>query len=193
MRIFSTLLPIMLGLLLSAPVMATSVLPASLQHLSSSAELIFHGRAIANEVKIDELSGRVATYTSFEVIEIIKGNAASTHTIKQLGGQLPGSNRIQKIYGVPSFTIGETYVVFMPKTSELGFSSPLGLSQGRFTVRESNGTRSVSNGRAIDALIPTRSKSSGTPVSTSLQSLPHDAASTSLVEFLQTVRELAAE
>jgi len=111
---------------------ATSVLPVSLQQLSSAAELIFHGTAISNEVRLDEVSGRVATFTTFAVTDVIKGVAGDTHTIKQIGGQLPGSRVRQIIRGVPRFSVGAEYVVFLPPASSLGFSSPIGLSQGRF-------------------------------------------------------------
>ncbi len=83
------LLPIFIGLialLWSLPTTATSVLPISLQRMSTAAELIFYGKVVSNEVKIDEISERVATYTTFEVIEVIKGTVGASHTIKQIGG-----------------------------------------------------------------------------------------------------------
>jgi hypothetical protein len=155
--------------------------------MSKKAELIFYGTVISNEVKVDEVSGHVATFTTFEVIEVIKGDVGETHTIKQIGGQLPGSNLVQKVHGVPRFTIGEKVVVFLPQESRLGFASPLGLSQGRFTVREENGVSTVSNSRAASALSTHASKTAEVSPS------QRKRASTSLPEFLQTVRGLAAE
>lgn len=192
MRIFSTLLPLMIGLVISTQVMATSMLPASLQHLSKAAELIFHGKAINNEVKIDDMSGRVATYTTFEVIQLIKGSANQNHTIKQLGGLLPGSDRIRKIHGAPQFKPGEEYVVFLPQVSSLGFSSPLGLSQGSFMVRDLNGVAAVSNGRNIEGLLSGQT-SSRSVESVNLRAVSDHPSSAPLVEFLRTVRELAED
>lgn len=186
-RNLHTIPAFLLGLLLSAPALATSVLPVSLERMSQSAELIFYGTAVSNEVKVDELSGHVATFTTFEIIEVIKGNVGETHTIKQIGGQLPDSNIMHKVHGVPKFTVGEKYVVFMPQQSSLGFASPLGLSQGRFMVHEQNGVNTVSNNR-----IP-QSPLTGASKTTAVDSLPKQAASTSLTKFLQTVRELAGK
>jgi len=178
------------ALLLSTAALATTVLPISLERMSKKAELIFYGTVISNEVKLDEISGYVATFTTFDVIDVIKGNVGNTHTIKQIGGQLPGSKVVYKIYGVPHFSIGEKTVVFMPKESKLGFASPLGLSQGHFTVHEQNGVSTIKDSRATQAVrdIPTQaSKAPGTKSSLKLRN------GTSLTEFLQTVRGLAAE
>ena len=41
---------------------AMTVLPVSLQKMSSSAEIIFHGQVIANDTRIDEISGQIATF-----------------------------------------------------------------------------------------------------------------------------------
>jgi len=174
------------GLLLSAPTFATSLLPVSLERMSKNAALIFYGTAINNEVKVDEVSGLVATLTAFEVIELIKGDTGNTHTIKQIGGQLAGSEIVHRIHGVPKFTIGKKYVVFMPQESSLGFASPLGLSQGRFVVSEQNGISTVNRGRAIPANLAATSNASAKIVT-------KKPGRSSLTEFLQTVRELAAE
>ena len=186
-RNLKTLTVFILSLLLSVPALATSVLPVSLERMSKSAELIFYGTAISNEVKVDEVSGHVATFTTFEITEVIKGNVGETHTIKQLGGRLPDSNIVNKVYGVPRFIIGEKYVVFMPQESSLGFASPIGLSQGRFMVREQDGVNTVSNNRIPQPALTAASKT------TAVDPSPKQPASTSLTEFLQTVRELAAK
>jgi hypothetical protein len=189
-RILQILLTLILGLLLSAPTLATTVLPISLERMSKKAELIFYGTVISNEVKIDEVSGHVATFTTFDVIDVIKGNVGDTHTIKQIGGQLPDSKIMYKIHGVPRFTIGEKVVVFMPQESKLGFASPLGLSQGRFTVREQNGVSTVNDSRATQAARATSARDLKTP---GTESSPQQRTSTSLAEFLRTVRELTAK
>ncbi len=200
--------PILIGLcalLFSLSTSATSVLPVSLQRMASAAELIFYGKAIENEVKLDDVSGRVATFTTFEIIELIKGTAGATHTIKQIGGQLPGSNVRQVIHGVPRFTIGKEYVVFLPKASKLGFSSPVGLSQGRFAVRPAQGDKSVTNGRSISALLENQTqqtapssakfaqqKKARSP-SPPLSAIPDHPAKARLSDFLQTVRGMTQE
>ena len=180
---------------------ATSVLPVSLQRMAQTAEMIFHGTAIGNEVRLDQASGRVATYTSFKVIEVIKGNPGATHTIKQIGGQLPGSNVRLVIHGVPRFAAGEEYVIFLPKASSLGFASPIGLSQGKFDIRKRNGDTLVSNGRSLSAQQkitpqqdspnrPSALVSSRTPALTAIDGQP---ASAHLTDFMQVVRGMINE
>jgi hypothetical protein len=128
---------------------ATSLLPITLEQLSTRATLIFYGEVLSNEVKQDEQSGYIATFTEFKVIDLIKGNAKNTHTIKQIGGELKDRNMALHIHGVPRFQAGKNYVVFLPTKSKLGFSSPLGLHQGSFSVLNINNEQVVSNGRDL--------------------------------------------
>lgn len=128
---------------------ATSLLPVTLDQLSTRAALIFYGEAIASQVKKDEQSGHIATFTEFKVIDLIKGDTGNTHTIKQIGGHLKDSNTALRIHGVPEFKTGYRYVVFLPEKSKLGFSSPIGLHQGSFSVTTINGEQIVSNGRNL--------------------------------------------
>ncbi len=180
---------------------ATTVLPVSLQQLSSRADLIFYGTAISNEVKLDEISGRVATFTTFAVMEVIKGAAGVTHTIKQIGGQLPDSRIRQIFHGVPRFSVGAEYVVFLPTASSLGFSSPIGLSQGRFSVVQHNGEAVVSNGRPLAAMMaaPPTSNLGSTPqaaqfsLTKALSALSGEPASARLPDFLRAVRGMTGE
>lgn len=136
-------------LLLAMASPAATVKPIPLEQMAKTAAVIFYGRAVSNEVKLDELSQRVATFTTFEVIDAIKGITTSSYTIKQVGGQLPGSRVVSRIYGVPRFTAGEEYVVFLPETSRLGFASPMGLSQGSYHV---NNDKTVNHGNATSTL-----------------------------------------
>jgi len=131
------------------PAAATSLLPLSLEQLATRADLIFYGKVISNEVKKDAQSGQIATFTEFEVIDQIKGNAGSRHTIKQIGGFDKNSNTRLMVRGVPKFIDGEEYVVFLPKKSSLGFCSPLGLHQGSFPVMTENNEKLISNGRRL--------------------------------------------
>lgn len=128
---------------------ATSLLPITLEQLSTRASLIFYGEVLSNTVQRDDQSRQVATFTEFKIIDLIKGNASSTHTIKQMGGLDKNTNINFHIHGIPKFQNNSRYVVFLPEKSSLGFSSPLGLLQGRFTVTSKNGEQVVSNGRDL--------------------------------------------
>jgi hypothetical protein len=129
---------------------ATSVLPLTLEQLSTRASLIFYAEVIGNQTKLDEQSGRIATFTEFNIIELIKGESKTTHTIKQIGGYDPVSKTKLYVHGIPTFQVGKTYVLFLPTESTLGFCSPLGLFQGSYMVKTVNNEKIVSNGRNLN-------------------------------------------
>ena len=133
--------------------MATSVLLLNLNKLQADADYIFHGQCISNHVTEDTTLG-LATYTTFKVIQAIKGSLSETYTIKQFGGASTNSASIVVVPGVPQFEIGKKYVLFLPKPSHLGFSSPVGLTQGMFTeIPDKEGEINVSNGRDFSELL----------------------------------------
>lgn len=163
---------------------AATVLPVSLNHMAKAAAVIFYGRVISNEVKIDDVSQRVATFTTFEVLDGIKGVDTPTYTVKQFGGQLPGSNVVTRIAGVPRFTLNAEYVVFLPKASRLGFASPIGLSQGSYHVNtDASGNKTV---RGQDTTSKPAAAQTGEAISSAAK--PN---TTSLSTFLQNVRTLS--
>ena len=141
---------------------ATSVLPLSLEQLSTRATIIFYAEVINNQSKLDERSGRIATFTEFAIIESIKGETKTTHTIKQIGGFDPTSKTKLYVHGIPTFQIGKSYVLFLPTESTLGFSSPLGLFQGSYMVKTINGENVVSNGRNLTEPTPVDNNSAVT-------------------------------
>jgi len=149
MKLYSIILCLLINFLILPLASATSLVPINLQQLSMRASLIFYAEVLSNNVKKDEQSGRIATFTEFKIIDSIKGNASSTHTIKQIGGHLASTGTTLRIHGVPEFQPGNNYVVFLPEKSSLGFSSPLGLHQGSFTVSTLNDEKIVSNGRSL--------------------------------------------
>ena len=133
---------------------ATLVLPLDLVRLQHDAQYVFLGDCLANKVELDPVSGRVATFTTFQVIENFKGNLSATYTIKQVGGNLPDSPVTMHIEGVPRFEVGKRYMVFLPAVSVIGFSSPVGLMQGVFSVgHDASGQETVSNGRDFSDLL----------------------------------------
>jgi hypothetical protein len=202
MKLHVYILPLLLiSSLWGANAAATTVLPQSLPHMATAAEVIFHGRVISNDVKLDPVTGKVATFTQFEVIESIKGTTGKTHTIKQIGGRLPDSKVHLVVHGVPRFYAGEAYVVFLPKASNLGFSSPIGLGQGKFDIENHDGESLVSNGRQLAALTraSARETLSNTPAAISaeptpmLKTVPGQPTRAYLTDFLQSVRGMVEE
>lgn len=163
---------------------ATSILPLRLEQLSTRATLIFYGEVISNQVKKDEQSGYIATFTEFKIIDLIKGNAGDTHTIKQIGGRLDSANTTLRIHGVPEFQAGKKYVVFLPEKSKLGFCSPLGLHQGSFSVLTIDGEQVVSNGRNLAEQSAQRSRNIQIPLAVRAS----NPSKSRLDDFINTVR-----
>lgn len=188
-----TLLMSLIALLFSLPAAATSLLPISLDNIAARAERIFHGKVIANEVRRDPISGNIATFTTFEVIESVKGETDLTHTIKQIGGEMPGGGARQVIHGVPRFSTGQEYVVFLPKASSLGFASPIGLSQGKFDVHNVDGRPVINNRRARAAVTASPQQSLPTLPSALDTGRSSSEQPVQLPDFLQGIREMTGE
>ncbi|HET9650745.1 MAG TPA: hypothetical protein VFP36_01075 [Usitatibacter sp.] len=123
------------------------MLPLSLDDIVGTAAVAFEGTCLENRSERDPATNLVVTYTTFAVHDVIKGTVGSTHTIKQVGGELPQQDTKFKVHGVPSFTVGEDYVIFLAGISSAGFSSPIGLAQGKFNVHQGAAGAEVANGR----------------------------------------------
>ncbi len=200
-RLFSICILYLFLSSLSTQVKAASVLPLTLTQLSQQASTIFYAKVLANRVALDKRSGQVVTYTDFQIFDSIKGKAHTLYTIKQLGGKLPGSRYTLYVYGIPSFTVGKEYVVFLPAPSKLGFCSPLGLYQGRFNIKTINGEKIISNGHDYTGTPPPSKlihASRTTPTYTRAVSLPLAAnpnkpSQARLSDFINSVRALVAK
>ncbi len=132
---------------------AASVLNLNIEQLTNDASVVFNGRCISNQVEFDSTTNFVVTYTTFEILESIKGTSSLTHTIKQIGGNLPDRELQTNWPGVPSFIVGNEYVVFLPPVSKLGFSTPVGMDQGKFNVLTDTIDKQVNNGQNFDNLM----------------------------------------
>lgn len=127
------------------PAQATSVLPLYLEEIVDTAAVAFQGTV--TEVRSErDADGRVVTYTTFRVNDKLKGEAGITHTIKQIGGET-ADGFAYRVLGIPKFSVGQDVVVFLYGVSSKGFSSPVGLDQGRFHVGVDESGEHVSNGR----------------------------------------------
>ncbi len=187
---------------LSSQASAASVLPMTLAQLSQQATTIFYAKVLTNRVALDKRSGQVVTFTNFQILNAIKGKTQAQYTIKQLGGKLPGSQYTFHVYGIPSFTVGREYVVFLPAPSKLGFCSPLGLYQGQFNVETIHGEKIISNGRNYSAATATPSKlvratrvapTISPTVSLPLATNPDRPSQARLADFIYSIRALAAK
>jgi hypothetical protein len=135
----------LLSLIFAMPAHAMSVLPLYLDEIINDAAIAFQGKSLENHSERDLQTGSIVTYSTFEVQEVLKGEVGAKHTIKQIGGKLEGETH--RTTGVPTFTVGESYVLFLYGVSAAGFSSPVGLEQGKFNIIPVSTGFHVTNGR----------------------------------------------
>jgi hypothetical protein len=116
---------------------ATRVRPVNLEELTAHAAVIFSGRCVEIEHVVSD--GYRGVQVTFEVDRAVKGARGDRLTIR-----LPGEGLV----GLPRFEPGEQVVLFLYGESASGWSSPVGLGQGKFTVFEDK----LGQRRALNAL-----------------------------------------
>lgn len=169
------------------PAHAASVLPLYLDQIIDTSTVAFEGTCIDNRTERDPDTGFVVTYTTFAVRDVLKGDVGFTHVIKQIGGKLPDGGLQYEVKGVPRFTPGDDYVVFLAGVSSAGFSSPIGLSQGNFAVLGQGAQRKVGNGRDFKELTERMTGRLPATAKSRLQ-VPGPAREMDLDTFKQAVR-----
>lgn len=123
-------LSLLLAGVLSIPLDATVIIPASLQALAVEAQTIVAGRVTEVRAQVRPNRRRIDSYIVFAVEESLKGGAGGSIVFKTLGGE---SGRYRTIvHGAPVFTPGDEAVVFLGRGA---VPYPIGLSQGVFRVQ----------------------------------------------------------
>lgn len=107
------------------------VRPLGLKEIVQSAATSFVGTVTGTRYGYDA-NHDIVTYTTFHVDEAVTGRPTSVVTIKQLGGVMDGLDT--RISHIRYFTKGEKVLVSIYPNSELGFSNPVGLDQGVWSV-----------------------------------------------------------
>ncbi|OGP14024.1 MAG: hypothetical protein A3I75_00985 [Deltaproteobacteria bacterium RIFCSPLOWO2_02_FULL_50_16] len=157
-------LTVFIGLAFSNVTHASMVLPLTLHQMAVVANRVFEGECLGLQEDLDE-NGLAVTYVTFSVYRVFKGSVGKSVTIKQFGvkpreegeaffGMGPGSYIIPATKGFsrPSFQKGEKVILFLYGDSDWGFTSPVGLGQGKFIVSEgTEGQRTISSALSIQA------------------------------------------
>ena len=154
------------------PAFATSVLPVDLGQMIDQAAVAFEGTVVDVRTGRDPQTGLLVTMTTFRVDDVLKGDVPGSYTIKQIGGSDSTTGMRFKAFGVPTYNVGQTYVLFMNGVSTAGFTSPVGLSQGRFQVVDGEAGPEVGNGHDFrqltenhpDLQLPPQARASNAPV-----------------------------
>ena len=137
---------------------ATSVVPLYLDEIIDTASVAFEGVCLENRTGRDPQTGLLATFTTFEVGEVLKGSVGSTYTIKQIGGEDKAEGRHFKIFGVPTFAPGQGYIVFLAGVSPQGFSRRPSALRWRWSLPAAAGDARGTRRRAQSGLIDARNR-----------------------------------
>jgi hypothetical protein len=185
--------------LLPGAARATTVLRVDLPALTAGADRIFVGRVVAVR------SGRdhrhlPATWTTFAVDEALKGEPGARLTIKQIGVSAPlADGSLYRIPALPTYRAGDEVLLFLHPDSAAGFTSPVGLGQGRFRIRR-DGDRATAENDAGNRDVETAASPAGPPTlgtPSAARALAPSAAAASgplpLDELLGRVRALVRE
>ena len=150
MRRWLAILGLTALLLSTAPTAEATHYPdaLNLSALVDRAERIFLGEVLSRVSGADSL-GLIATVYTFRVERLLKGTSSPTVTIKQAGApeavEDPATGVVTvPIHGLPTYQPGQRYLLFLNGTSDIGFTSPVGLGYGAFRV--------LPDGRAVNSL-----------------------------------------
>jgi hypothetical protein len=112
----------------------------NLEDVTTSAHYIFSGRCTGSESRYDDETGRQVVFVKFTITQMIKGEDMDEITFKM-------SKVAVDIGNAPTFKSGHEAILFLYERSSLGFTSPVGLAQGTFSVLSSStGEKVVVNG-----------------------------------------------
>ena len=104
----------------------------TLEQMVEKAVIVFVGQCLSSTMHEDPHIGRIVTVTEFDVVEVLKGDLGARHTIKHYGGAREhGAHRIT---GMPTYMLGEEVILFLYGENRYGLTSPVGMSQGKFTL-----------------------------------------------------------
>lgn len=146
---------IIISILIALPLGATTVQRLNLDDLVSKAETIVVGRVVDSHASWTKDGKLILTQTTVAVQEQLKGNPAKTITVTTVGGQV--GKTILHVSGMAAFQQDETAVIFLERSG--AYSTVLGLSQGKFSVRNgevANTLDGLSFSSAAGSFLPVR-------------------------------------
>ncbi len=127
----------------------TIVMPTDAQLVAKSPDIV-EGTVLSSTPV--QIGNRIWTETQVLVSRTIKGDAAGTITIREIGGQI--GDHFTKIFGTPQYTVGEDVLLFVTPTPR-GDYQTMDLFVGKFTADQMlDGTPMwVRNDQTADASI----------------------------------------
>jgi hypothetical protein len=126
----------------------------SLRNMVEAAGSIVHGTVASTRSGKDPATGMICTWVTIKVKENVYGAKGATHTFKVVGGESEGL--VYRPVDVPRFSVNEEVVLLLYREHRVsGFTSPVGMGQGKFNVRTSTTGKTVE--RLADASLLKRS------------------------------------
>lgn len=123
---------------LAAPASASTVLRFDLDDLVDRAAVIVHGKVLDKQSRRGS-DGSIVTDLRVEVEDALKGVEGGTFKFTVFGGVL--GTRGSAVAGAATFERGEEILVFLDRPNKRGVRGTIGLSQGKYTIREVDGER----------------------------------------------------
>jgi hypothetical protein len=138
---------------------ATTIVPLSVEELTQVSTNVVVAQAVYSHAEWNADKTLIFTITTFQVSESLKGQAAKTIVVRQMGGRVP--NYEQKVAGVRHWQAGEKAVLFLrPSVAADGTMAVAGLMQGDFRLIQSAdqaGKSVVTNGvPGVDVYDPSK-------------------------------------
>ncbi len=164
---------------------AHSFQPVSFQTIVEKSGTIIHGIVSKVETGKDTATGLICTWTTLRILEQLKGEGDSQKlTYKQLGG-IDRDKGISWFSDTPVLIPGQEILLCLYPKSVLGFTSPIGISQGIFFVKRDveKNTTVIDNGMPTSVLFPDRPDSSFS--STGIKTTSRNSANHSFVDQCQ--------
>ncbi len=117
---------------------ATSVIAPSFDDLVTKADCVFTGdvTGLRSEWTGEGEKRRIVTYVAFNVVRVLKGEAASPYTLRVLGGTV-GTETLE-VADAPVFRVGEREVLFVHDNGRQ-FIPLVGIMHGQYRVDAANG------------------------------------------------------
>ena len=114
---------------------ATTVIPPKFDELVGRAQIIFEGEVTGLQSQwIGEgAEHRIVTFVTFKVDDTLKGDAASTYSIRMLGGTVDG--RTMEVTDAPKFKVGDHDLLFVENNGSQ-FIPLVGIAHGRFNIQK---------------------------------------------------------
>ncbi len=113
---------------------AQRTLPMTLKEMVGRAAVIVHATVTGVETGRDPVTGMPATWVTLRIAENFYGALDDIYTFKQVGGEADGM--AYRLAELPQYTRGEEIVLLLSQAHRTtGFTSPVGIGQGKFRVR----------------------------------------------------------